>query len=198
MRFPVRLVPVRVLLSAALFLAACGGPTAVHLGNTLGEWQQLSQSTDRQERLSAVRAIGDMARLGQMSAIPVLVSALKHDDSGFRYWAAKLLAESAAGNDAGLQGLREALHDSAPEVRVAAAETLSRLGRVDDALPVLIEGLRDSNGAVRLAAAHALDALGDDARPALDALKGVLGDEFGYPARVAERILRRWGELPAG
>lgn len=83
------------------------------------------------------------------------------------------------------EDLRARLKDDAADVRVWAAQALCRLGHQEEALPVLAEALSDTNGGTRLHAAHALEAL-----------RGVLGDEFGYPDRVAGRVLESLGEYP--
>ena len=93
--------------------------------------------------------------------------------------------------------LHEKLADEITDVRVWAAYALCRLGKTEEALPVLAEALADANGGARLHAAHALEALGENARPVAEALRGVLGDDFGYPDRVAGRVLENLGEQPS-
>jgi uncharacterized sulfatase len=82
-----------------------------------------------------------------------------------------------------LSRLESGLLDSAPVVRIAAAQ---RLGRVDK----LIEGLANRDPSTRLMAAQALDELGEKARPAIRALQIARQDqENRYLVRVANHAL---------
>ena len=91
------------------------------------------------------------------------------------------------------------LKDPAPNVRIAAAEALCNVGRVDDAMPVLLEGLQHDTAFIRLRTMNVLDDLGEKARPALSAMKAAgmeqrshAGDYLGrmvqyVPAKIAGR-----------
>jgi HEAT repeat protein len=185
-------------IATALFLCGCQAPDPEFVGKPLSEWNGLLDSTDRHDRLSAVRAVGEIARQhpDDSAAIPSLRAALKHSDGAVRHWAVRSV--NALGETAGdfEDDLRERLADEITDVRIWAAYGLCRLGKIDEALPVLADALADTNGGARLHAAHALEALGEDARPVVEALRGVLGDEFGYPDRVAGRFLKSLGEYP--
>jgi HEAT repeat protein len=52
-----------------------------------------------------------------------------------------------------------------------AAEALATVGRLNDALPVLIAALQHDSALIRLRALNVLDQLGQDARPALPAIQ---------------------------
>jgi HEAT repeat protein len=132
------------------------------------------------------------------AAADSLRAALKHHDRAVRHWAVRSVSTlgEAAGDFEG--DLREKLTDEITDVRIWAAYGLCRIGKTEEALPVLAEALSSSNGGDRLHAAHALEALGENARPVVEALRGVLGDEFGYPDRVAGRFLKSLGEYPPG
>jgi len=106
--------------------------------------------------------------------IPKLVALLGDRDSAVRYWAATgLLALGPQARDAEAP-LAKALTDAAPNVRLAAAEALCRLGSAEDALPVLVEGLQSRDERVRLQAASTLAALGEKARPAITPIRAAL------------------------
>ena len=191
------------LLVAALIAAGpwgCGGPEPEVMGRTLSEWTQRIDSEERRDRLAAVRAVGEIARRGPQTdgAMDALLQASGHDDSAVRHWAVRSLAEISDPGAPAVEHLQSALDDPSGEVRVWAAYGLCRQGDTEAGLPVLIDALRSDNGGVRLHAAHALEALGESSAPVVDALKGVIGDEFGYPDRVATRILKNLGELPPG
>jgi HEAT repeat protein len=189
------------LISALALGLACGvgcsGPQTL-AGRTLAEWEQQLSSSNRRERLAAIRAIGEMARLDPegSGALPLVREAMDHEDSAVRYWAVRTVSQIGDAASTFTDALADALDDEATEVRILAAYALCRQGQTETGLPVLIDELKSTNGPARLHAAHALEALGEDARPAVEALQGVLGDEFGYPGRVAMRVLRSLGELP--
>jgi len=67
--------------------------------------------------------------------------------------------------------LDRCLKDDSPLVRVAAAEALFRLGRVDQARTVLVAALADETPFVRLRALNALYRMGNAARPAREAIE---------------------------
>jgi HEAT repeat protein len=185
-------------VATALFLCGCHAPDQELAGKPLSEWTLLLDSDDRHDRLAAVRAVGEMARQhpDDAAAVRSLRAALKHDDRAVRHWAVRsvsTLGEAAADFEG---DLRDRLSDEISDVRIWAAYGLCRLGKTDEGLPVLADALSSTNGADRLHAAHALEALGEDARPVAEALRGVLGDEFGYPDRVATRFLKSLGEYP--
>ncbi|MDA1312536.1 MAG: HEAT repeat domain-containing protein [Acidobacteria bacterium] len=182
----------------ALFLCGCHGPNLELAGKPLAEWTRQLDSAERQDRLSAVRAVGELARrhADDAAAVRSLRAALRHDDRAVRHWAVRsvnTLGETAADFEG---DLRERLSDDIADVRIWAGYGLCRLGKTEEGLPVLAAALSDTNGGARLHAAHALEALGEDARPLAAALRGVLGDEFGYPDRVAGRVLKNLGEYP--
>ena len=83
------------------------------------------------------------------------------------------------------------MSDSSPSVQIAAADALSRLGRLDDALPVLARALNDSNEWARLHAATVLDALGPKADSVRDAIKAAAADKNEYVRRVIEHATRK-------
>jgi len=188
----------RGALMAALALAACAGPEPEILDKGLSEWAAQLDSEDRHDRLSAIRAIGEVARQNpeDSRSTEALRSAFTHEDNAVRHWALRSAGSMGDHASAFEEDLRARLKDDAADVRVWAAQALCRLGHQEEALPVLAEALSDTNGGTRLHAAHALEALGEDARPVVEALRGVLGDEFGYPDRVAGRVLESLGEYP--
>lgn len=195
---PQRHLCVLAVFATALTLAACAGPEPEILDKGLSEWTVQLDSEDRHDRLAAIRDIGEIARQnpGDSRSTDALRSAFTHEDSAVRHWAVRSAGSMDNHGSAFEQDLRARLSDDEVHVRVWAAQALCRLGHQEEALPVLAEALSDTNGGTRLHAAHALEALGEDARPVVEALRGVLGDEFGYPDRVAGRVLNNLGEYP--
>ena len=182
------------IMLLALLLARSAPCLDLHLGQTLAEWKTQLQAPDRTDRLLASRAIGEMAIAGARGADKALFAAILHRDSGVRYWAVVATGEMGPRGKPGVSQLRRALRDATPEVRCWAAYASVRLGDGDRAMPVLIEDLGNEERGARLQAAHALDALGEQARPATEALKKALDDEFDYVKRTARHALWVLGE----
>ncbi len=182
-------------LPLGVLLLACSAPGAeLHLGQTLAEWRTQLEAPNRTDRLLASRAIGEMAIAGVRGADKVLFAAIGSQDSAVRYWAVVATGQMGQRGKPGLSRLRRALRDPAPEVRCWAAYASVQLGEADRAMPVLIEDLGNEERGARLQAAHAIDALGEKARPATEALKKALDDEFNYVQRTAWHALWVLGE----
>ena len=92
--------------------------------------------------------------------------ALSKPDPAIRYWAAVGLAALGENARPAEKVLFEALNDRSPCVRIAAAEALSNLGNVEEAIHVLEEGLTDEDPHVKMLAVETLVVLGDKAKPA--------------------------------
>ena len=142
--------------------------------------------------LRRIADAADLANARDPATVSRLVALLGENDAAIRYWGAiglgsligdETVKETAARAAAG------ALGDSAPWVRVAAADALCRLGRAEKALPTLVEAMKDRNPWVRLQAINVLDRLDSDARSALSTLKGALKDSNSYVVLVAKHAL---------
>lgn len=103
--------------------------------------------------------------------LPKLEQALSDPDPAVRYWGAVGLNALGFGAAPAAGSLRNALRDESAVVRIAAAETLTRLGYEREALPVLIAAVEDPDGYTALHAAASLVYLGRKARPAVPALE---------------------------
>ena len=139
-----------------------------------------------QERIMAAADVAnrcDVKLLGKLRAL------LEDKDSGVRYWGAigcVALEARAAPAAAELTAL---LKDPSPNVRVAAAESLVRVGKPDKALGVLGEALASRDEWVALHAANALDNLDAKARPALAKMKATFKGRRGYVRRCLQKAL---------
>ena len=103
-----------------------------------------------------------------------MATLLGDTDAGVRYWAATgLLALGSEAKNA-TPGLRQALKDESPNVRLAAAEALCRLDRDREALPVIVAGLQSDDERLRLQAAIVLSAIGEKARPVIPRITGAI------------------------
>jgi HEAT repeat protein len=96
-----------------------------------------------------------------------------------------------------LPALRRLLNDESASVRLAAAETVCRLGEPEAALPVLATALKSNLPAVRLQAAIVLAAIGSQARSVAPSVKAALdkeprkGDYSMYIRWALERVVRQ-------
>lgn len=191
-------VVISVLIAAAITGCAPAEPELA--GKPLSAWEQQLTSTGRHDRLSAIRAIGaaTLEPPQQARAVPILEQATTHEDRAVRYWALRALGGIQPLPTSAAERMQEALNDNAPEVRIWAAHALCKTGNLEAGLPILIQELGGTSGPARLHAAHALEDLGDQARPAVEALQARQGDAFGYPDRVATRVLTKLGKSPPG
>ncbi len=148
------------------------------------------------EKRYPLRKIMETAELAsglEPGAAGELTNRLADSDSAVRYWAAMglLMRES-------VDGIKEALSDSSPNVRAVAAEALGRYGGAEDlkrSLEALMELVpADKNGAyVSLLALNALESLGGKATPVKAALRTLELEDKTSPARA-----RGYGKTLAG
>jgi len=137
-------------------------------------------------------------------AVPQLLDHTNDADAAVRFWAvigltnaACLDASKATLDEPAVEALRKTLADPSVEVRIAAAETLCRVGRGEEAVSALIEALGHESDWVRLESANALDRIGEKARPAVPAMKKAVEDQSRenlFVRWVLEHTLRRLGE----
>lgn len=111
---------------------------------------------------------------GERQSLPTLMDALGDEAAAVRYWGAVGIANIGKAAARAEPAVRQALLDSAPVVRTAAAYALCRLGKPADALPVLTSVLRDGGQWERLHAAIVLDEIDEQARPVMDELRKAL------------------------
>jgi HEAT repeat protein len=119
-------------------------------------------------------AVAYLASERKAANLPRLIEALGDASEPVRWWAAQGCAMLGTNAAAAAPALRRCSSDQSGAVQVAAAEAMARLGRVDEALPVLERVLKQTgNDAFALQAANVLDRLGESARPALPVVKSV-------------------------
>jgi uncharacterized sulfatase len=152
---------------------------------------------DRQKYpLERILAMADFASLLKPEALPELKQGLSDSDSAVRYWAALgLLMRSRNAVESARAGLRRALTDDSPSVRITAARALGQFGNTDDlaqALPVLKELASPAkNGAyVSMLALNAVDALDKKAEPLFETLKNIPRKDPRAVARANEYVPR--------
>jgi uncharacterized sulfatase len=146
----------------------------------------------------------ELAASRDQAATPKLLQSLAHSDSAVRYWAVTgLLIRGAGAVGGSLAKLRQALKDTAPSVRIAAAEALARHGQPEDlepAMNVLLDlAAQDVHGVyVSLQALNAIDAVGVKAKPWKSRIAALARTDTriqpklnGYVPRLLEHIDRQ-------
>ena len=112
--------------------------------------------------------------VGRPEAIQRQIELLVDPDPAVRYWAAIGLHVDHQHAAAAAAALQQALNDSSPPVRVAAASALAKLGRREEAREALVESLQSEQPEDVLAAVRALELLeppATEAREAIAALR---------------------------
>ncbi len=132
----------------------------------------------------------DLANRMDAGSVDKLAALLKDADAAARYWGAtglRALGEKAKPAE---EALRKALEDAAPDVQIAAADALCRIGRLEEALPALGRALRHENEWARLRAANVLGGLGAMAEPLRAEIQAAGNDKNNYVGRVIEHAVR--------
>ncbi|MHC4993571.1 MAG: sulfatase-like hydrolase/transferase [Planctomycetota bacterium] len=118
-----------------------------------------------------------------------LVDALSHTDSAVRYWAAVGLAAMGGAASPAKTGLRRALSDASPSVRIAAAEAMCNINLTDEALPVLARELQTGHDSIAIEAATTLFEAGQKAEPVLEALQTAKKRNLRYAGSAIDHVL---------
>lgn len=140
---------------------------------------------DYNARLGAIAAAASEG----IEALPVLLTSLDDKDSAIRYWAATGIGNiGAPAQDASSDLVSKLLLDSSSAVRTAAARALCRMGKPDNALPVLIHELLNGSQWERLHAANVLDEIDEQARPVVQQMKSGLKYQEGFNSKGKYRV----------
>jgi len=138
------------------------------------------------------KELGKVAAMasGGKDALKTLTGAMGHEDAAIRYWGATGIGNIAR-DAGGAEGLMvRGLEDESVSVRVASARALCLMGKPAKAIKVLTATLDGEHPWGRLQAAIVLDSIGEQARPAEEALKKALkGQPNKYITRVANHAL---------
>jgi uncharacterized sulfatase len=160
-------------------------PVMIDELDTVGSANAILAGASGLSRLKEIRNTADAARRGDGKT---LLAALANGDAAVRYWGAVGLG---LGSGDVPEALRRAMSDASASVRVAAAQSVARLGDPKSAKAVLLESLKDEDPWIRLMAVVAIDETDTIATTVLDDLRPYREDESKYVARVANRILNR-------
>tara|TARA_R110002049_G_scaffold4601_5_gene31996 strand:+ start:6746 stop:8593 length:1848 start_codon:yes stop_codon:yes gene_type:complete len=149
----------------------------------------LHGQADAPERLRRLVDMATNASNGP-SALTELMSGLSDDDASVRYWAATGIGNIGSPAMSAKPLIFQALSDTSPSVRIAAARAAAKLGETDSAIDVLKNELQSEHQWGRLAAAIVLDEMDQQAKPAEAALQQALNDQPNkYIIRVTNRAL---------
>ncbi len=141
----------------------------------------------KQYALSEILEAAETASLGDLQNVDQLIAMLADDEPAVRYWGATGLCILGAKAEPARKSLLKLARDDAwPNVRIAAAEALAPLGEGEAALKVLTTELRSKDATVALHAANVLEVLGEQARPALPALRAASQSKNNYVMRATE------------
>jgi hypothetical protein len=122
----------------------------------------------------ALEEILKSAELVGKSDIKSLINNLSAEESAARYWALIGLQAMKEKATPAISDIKIALSDESPSVQIAAAETICKLGYLDDGLPVLKKWLLDDRPQVALQAARSIELLEEKAKPLIQALYEVI------------------------
>jgi len=122
----------------------------------------------------ALEEIIESAELIGKSDIERLKTNLNAEESAVRFWAVIGLQAMKEEAKSAVSELKKMLNDESPSVQIAAAETICKLGYLDDGLPVLGKWLLDDRPQVALQAARSVELLEEKAKPLIPALYNVI------------------------
>ncbi|MDG1938921.1 MAG: sulfatase-like hydrolase/transferase [Pseudomonadales bacterium] len=137
--------------------------------------------------IDAVIDTADIASLGEIQNIQLLLDRLIHPEASVRYWAAvgfSILKEQAL---PAKKSLLLRLNDKSADVQIAAAEALTHLGHEKEALSIMMKQLQHDSAMVSIHAANALNGIGHKADPVAEQLKNMV---------TAMKKLKTEGKLP--
>jgi len=192
------------VICVALIAQCCAISPAAEdfLGHSFEQWSEMLNSSQPTERAYAAWALGQIAtdqagKPNDQLYFAELVKLIHDNDATVRYWGvlglagyAKKLTSKDGGQMAVANTVAPLLEDKAAAPRIAAAETLGKLGQPDKALPVLVAAMSDPQESARIQAATALEKLGPAARPAIATLEKGTTDSSEYVKRISERSLQ--------
>ncbi|MDG1894027.1 MAG: sulfatase-like hydrolase/transferase [Fuerstiella sp.] len=160
------------------------------------EWAILNTGENAASRMEAIRDAAVLAGGTDARDLPRLSEWLSHDNATVRYWAA-----TGIGNRANIPPslseipdlLVQLLQDKSENVRIAAARAMMGLGKSGTALQTLSQVLDDGTQWARVHAAIVLDELGEEARPAMKAMKRNKANHDGFVAngKYTVRVLNK-------
>ena len=161
---------------------------------TIDSRYEILRQVDGESMVERLVEVASRASQG-VGALDQLLHDLQDSDAAIRCWGATGIGNCSTEIppdrvNTVVLALTESLRDMAPDVRIAAARGLCRIGKLDAGLPVLQQELKSQHQWGRLSAAIVLDELDEAARPALKDLQAALSDQPNkYIIRVANKAV---------
>ncbi len=159
-------------------------------------------STSDRYDVETVMDAAELASFLKPSATPKLIDLMRNaDDSAVRYWGAMgILMREEQGTKQAHDALLNALKDTAPAVKIIAAEALGRYGSEEDAQKALdtlmpLANVNNTSFYVATFALNSIDKMGERAKSVVDQIAKLPTDRenapnraSGYVSRLVERI----------
>ena len=142
------------------------------------------------ERILRARAAEALGKIGN-TAVPVLLQAINHEDSGVREAAIYAVGRAGKDNPDVVEPLVSVLMGKSETARLLAADSLGRVG--DVAVPALVKALNDEELPERWLAALALGRMGEDGASAAADLAAALNDDDEQVRSAAAHALSELG-----
>ena len=142
--------------------------------------------------LERIVMTAEMATRRDPKHLDELITRLRDEDSGVRYWAATGCAVLGEKAERAADALQNVLDDESGDVRVSAAEALCRMGHMEKGLAALKKTLSHEEDKVVLRAVNVVQSLGEPAKPLIDTVRKTL-DRGGYVKRAAEWAVESMG-----
>jgi N-sulfoglucosamine sulfohydrolase len=133
------------------------------------------------EKLYDLETILATADMVGRADVDKLKTALKHPDSGVRFWAITGFTADSAFTRQAIPDLEQLLNDSSPVNQIAAAEALCKVGICDKAIPVLQKWVEDDRPWLALYAARTIQLIGDKSCSLVPVIYKVLDKNLGEP-----------------
>jgi arylsulfatase A-like enzyme len=138
------------------------------------------------ENKTMIRDLISIIVAGESKDIAALRKGLNAENPAVRYWAATWLGVQK--NVESSKALIQATKDSDPAVRVASALALSRLGKAEKGIDVILKAIEDDNWLAGMYAIRALEWSGVRDADAKAAVKRAEDNPYEFTRRIAKRL----------
>ena len=138
------------------------------------------------ENNQLVSELIELIEAGEQGKIKPLHRALDSPNAAHRYWAATWLG--LCGSRSSMDRLEKSLSDHFSAVRIAAAQSLFKMGKTEGPVQLIAEEIGDYNLINGLFAMRALESLGDDSLLVSDSIAEAQNHPYEYVRRIANRL----------
>ncbi|MBN38789.1 MAG: sulfatase [Opitutae bacterium] len=161
-------------------------PILEDVGREAGNKYLAFLETDRGKQ---TRRLIEVITAGEANKSDKLLHFAKSSDPSTRYWAAVWLGVNKTATSKAT--LLKLTTDPVAAVRVAAAQTLCKLGDMDY-LKRLVEHIKDPNLLVGMFALRAIEELGDAGKVHREAIATAQKSKYEFSRRIARRLTTKW------